>query len=289
MLTAHLPNLPEPIFAHQTSPVDLSSPVKALGSFLAALERGDAATMRRCLTINIPSAETDRFIGSRGFVIVFSDLNVKVKTRAGSAVVLEATYRWTSRAAPTTATEQVICNLRDGEWRIVGGNHMIGMLAQAAGGNKAALAAFEASRSRARAVSCQLNGKQLILSTLMYCQDYDEVFPPRKWVEPLVPYFRNREVLTCPLDPPGTVGYSLNPAVAGQPLSKIALMADTVVIYEGRGGKLNFRHDGKATVGFADGHCVLVDARQAMELVWTLDGKPPKRPARRTKPVPKRP
>ena len=40
------------------------------------------------------------------------------------------------------------------------------------------------------------------------------------------------------------------------------------MIYEGKNGKLDFRHEGKATVGFADGHAKLIDAQGAKKLRW---------------------
>lgn len=52
------------------------------------------------------------------------------------------------------------------------------------------------------------------------------------------------------------------------PVSKVPQPAATVMIYEGEHGKLNFRHDGKATVGFVDGHVKLVDAEAAKPLRW---------------------
>ena len=44
--------------------------------------------------------------------------------------------------------------------------------------------------------------------------------------------------------------------------------AETVMIYEGKNGKLDFRHNGRATVGFADGHVKLTDAEGAKKLRW---------------------
>ena len=41
------------------------------------------------------------------------------------------------------------------------------------------------------------------------------------------------------------------------------------MIYEGANGKLVFRHDGKACIGFADGHAKLVTAEGAKKLRWT--------------------
>jgi hypothetical protein len=52
-------------------------------------------------------------------------------------------------------------------------------------------------------VSCQSNLKQYSLGLLMYCQDYDECFPPMKFasqVHPRVmPYIKNDAIFSCPV------------------------------------------------------------------------------------------
>jgi len=40
------------------------------------------------------------------------------------------------------------------------------------------------------------------------------------------------------------------------------------MFYDGKDGKLDFPHDGKATVSFTDGHVTMVDAEGAKKLLW---------------------
>ncbi|MEN6301918.1 MAG: prepilin-type N-terminal cleavage/methylation domain-containing protein [Armatimonadia bacterium] len=65
---------------------------------------------------------------------------------------------------------------------------------------------FAKAREKARQASCQSNEKQIALSILMYCQDYDGRFSSQ-WTHPsvyycwpdlLVPYMKNTQVLRCP-------------------------------------------------------------------------------------------
>ena len=66
---------------------------------------------------------------------------------------------------------------------------------------------FAKAREKARQASCQSNEKQIALSILMYCQDYDGRFSPQ-WIKPeakyycwpdiLEPYMKNSQVLRCP-------------------------------------------------------------------------------------------
>jgi prepilin-type N-terminal cleavage/methylation domain-containing protein/prepilin-type processing-associated H-X9-DG protein len=78
---------------------------------------------------------------------------------------------------------------------------------------------FAKAREKARQTSCLSNCKQLALSALMYCQDYDEKFPgwcgfthdwadtpPPGWPNPfmvVMPYIKNMQILICPSDSGG--------------------------------------------------------------------------------------
>ena len=68
---------------------------------------------------------------------------------------------------------------------------------------------FARARAKARQTTCLSNVKQLMVSVLMYAQDYDEGFPARQgpsplpptWTYPteqLVPYVKNNQVFLCP-------------------------------------------------------------------------------------------
>jgi prepilin-type N-terminal cleavage/methylation domain-containing protein/prepilin-type processing-associated H-X9-DG protein len=69
------------------------------------------------------------------------------------------------------------------------------------------------ARARGYGAACTNNLRQLGQAVRVYCQDYDETFPPngvsyfheladldRLWIHPLRPYFRDPRVLHCPAD-----------------------------------------------------------------------------------------
>jgi prepilin-type processing-associated H-X9-DG protein len=122
----------------------------------------------------------------------------------------------------------------------------------------------------ARAVACLSNMKQICLGAIMFLQDYDEKFQLKatSYKKSIQPYIKNEAVFKCPADSSGAVSYAFNANLAGVAMAKIHAPAETVLIYEGKNGKLNFRHEGKASVGFADGHAKLVDAAGAKKLRW---------------------
>jgi prepilin-type processing-associated H-X9-DG protein len=108
------------------------------------------------------------------------------------------------------------------------------------------------------------------MGLMMFAQDWDEVFKLKAatYDKSVFPYVKNTAIFKCPSDESGKVSYSFNAALAGVNLSRVKLPAQTVLIYEGINGKLNFRHAGKAMVGFADGHCKLLTAAEAKKLRW---------------------
>ena len=66
---------------------------------------------------------------------------------------------------------------------------------------------FARAREKARTASCLNNAKQLTLGIMMYVQDYDETYPaaynyapvaPTTWVNPVMPYIKNSQVMSCP-------------------------------------------------------------------------------------------
>ena len=61
---------------------------------------------------------------------------------------------------------------------------------------------------------------------------------------------------------------TLNPAIGGVRANKVKSPKVTVVIYEGNEGKLNFKHNGKAAVAFADGRARMINKKQAKRLKW---------------------
>jgi prepilin-type processing-associated H-X9-DG protein len=67
--------------------------------------------------------------------------------------------------------------------------------------------------------------------------------------------------------------YAFNAALENLRLDQIPEPAATVLLYEGKEGKLDFRHDGKANVAFADGHVETIGPDDVKKLIWTPKGK----------------
>ncbi len=67
--------------------------------------------------------------------------------------------------------------------------------------------------------------------------------------------------------------YDFNAYLVEMAIKKIKEPARTVLIYEGQGGKLNFRHGGNATVVFVDGSAAMIGPEEAKNLIWNPKGK----------------
>lgn len=74
--------------------------------------------------------------------------------------------------------------------------------------------------------------------------------------------------MKCPLDRKRATSYSFNPAILNIAPQKISNPGLTVLAYEGHEGKFDFRHGGKAAVGFCDDRVKSVDTIQAKTLRW---------------------
>lgn len=112
--------------------------------------------------------------------------------------------------------------------------------------------------------------KQLGTAVLMFSGDnHDRIaFTAAGARRALRPYLKSEELWTAPDDPKGTMSYHFNPAMLGRSLSAVAAPAETVLLYEGKDGKLNFRYRGRAAVCFADGHAKLINRATATRLRW---------------------
>ncbi|MEP6756018.1 MAG: M56 family metallopeptidase, partial [Chthonomonadales bacterium] len=126
---------------------------------------------------------------------------------------------------------------------------------------------MQQARTEAKATSCVSNMKQAALSSIMYASDHKDMFPGKTvdLHKEFFPYSKNMTIFTCP----ETKKYfAFNTALIGKKLSSVKVPSNTVLFYEGSGGKYSFIHGGKTTIALADGHVVIADPKQATKFVW---------------------
>lgn len=120
------------------------------------------------------------------------------------------------------------------------------------------------------ATHCLSNVKQLALMQIMYSADYDDRFPLRdNWMDSTKEYRKGDDMLRCPSfswdesSPKNQYGYAMNQVMSGakatSPSADMPLLFDSINLARNASGTLDSlpdpaRHNGKNTIGYADGH-----------------------------------
>ncbi len=136
---------------------------------------------------------------------------------------------------------------------------------------KAVEAYMKAARDKERAAEgCANNLTALATASLILLQQHDHRYALNadSFQKFLDPYLPNRAVFRCPLDRKGGESYAFNAHLVGVLYAAIDDPSVVVAIYEGKDGRLRFKHDGKAGVAFADGHVKMVTEQEAKSLKW---------------------
>ena len=130
---------------------------------------------------------------------------------------------------------------------------------------------FQKAREKARLSACDSNVKQIELGMIQYTQDHNDMFPKSAaaYKDAVFPYLQSEQLFHCPSDQGGPVDYAMNTKLQGVSIDKIAHPDAVIAVYEGKNQTPNFRHDGKAVIGYADGHVEEVPESQAGSLKWT--------------------
>jgi hypothetical protein len=106
---------------------------------------------------------------------------------------------------------------------------------------------LRATLSRTTSVS---NLRQVGLALMMYCQDYDERYPPlrdpKETKELVMPYIKNEQIW---VDPNTKQPYGMNLDLSYRSQAEIEKPDETVMLFETAPGP-----DGMRAVGYADGH-----------------------------------
>ncbi len=271
---------------------DLTTPEQTIRSFIAAMFNGEVKKAVMCvfgatLDPRLDSLDADVKSqkakgGGQQDALKISAISVKMEGDSATAEV-----KYAPPVQQGMALEEKISLKRSGnDWKIVPLStvELAAIAGQMEGKPGAAMPPVTviassitnyqvlfAARERARTVSCLSNVKQISLAMLMYLQDYDEKFKLRadSYKAKLMPYCKNEQIFHCPADKSGAVSYSFNGNLQGVSMTALKFPAQTVMIYEGKNGKLEFRHNGMAIIGFADGHAKAMNALGATKLRWT--------------------
>ncbi len=257
---------------------DRSTPQAALVTFTKSLLAGDLELAARCVQNGAQSVYSDDlkelFTDN---MISFSLTDVVTETHDDTARISAHVSFKTKKPVSLTNDETEIINLArtDSNWKIVAPTES----AWVNGVNSKTLAVIAmrfANPSMIKKMDsdgvtqmCLSNLKQVSLATQMYLQDFDETFPPIKkdYKKMVAPYLKRPAVFFCPAAP--KTAYTLNTNLQGLKVKSVRMPRQTVLLYDGKKGKLEYRHDGRASVSFVDGHAKLVTPEEAAKVRWT--------------------
>lgn len=230
------------------------TPEATVQAFVDALNRGDLPAMAR------------QVAGKTRTDYPLSKWSASLKATVGLATVqgddahVEVDLALEdARAGTQRRHDTVRLHRENGDWRIVPTRQTdarefpsIGLIANIVTDDPR----FPLARQAASQTRCLSNLKQIGLATMLYANDHNDTLPkdPSRWKAALMPYVKNEGVFHCPDDPSGNVSYFLDPRVAGKSLVTIPAPAGTATVVEGTPKKTAFRHRGRASIAYADGH-----------------------------------
>jgi prepilin-type processing-associated H-X9-DG protein len=266
------------LVSHYAVAQDRSKPEATVRSFVSALEQGDMKQASACVSGarlgNDKMSQLERMIKSDPIKVDLSDVTSQVN---GSQAVVKAHFvlHPLHSANSQAGNTEVKLTSDTGTWLIVpdpsvmqnprGFDFVNGVAYMLTNPE-----IMEQSREAARRTTCLSNMKQLCLAVIMLANDNNEAFKlkPQSWHKRLMPYLRVTGIFHCPTDSKPGDSYAFNAKLAGIRLAKVRAPAETILLYEGSGGKLTFRHDGRAIVGFVDGHAKAINRTDAAKLRW---------------------
>ncbi len=142
------------------------------------------------------------------------------------------------------------------------------------------LPALAKAKSKAQAINCMNNMKQLSLAHIMYASENKDHFATADhWCDALKKYAPEAAVFVCPAERANhRCDYAFNAKLAGLDMKQVGSPSQTVLLFESEGGwnvsggeELAMkpgRHSGKVGVAFADGHVELVGESRLQTVKW---------------------
>lgn len=244
--------------AHQSSPSD------AFRKFIAAWNKHDLAAMA-ALTVN-GNAQYGKDFPTKGWPTLDID-SVKERVTGDIAkVTATLSVRSAAQTKPNSHAEVDMLKRINNRWLLLPDKNSNGMGAVAYMLSHKGSLGF--ALGSAQKVACLSNVKQIVTGFLMFANDHDDKLPTAaaSSQQAVAPYLRNADLWKCPQT--NRPAYAMNDKLAGHSLASIKLPAQTVMVYEGSNGKLDFRHDGAAAVGFCDGHAKMISRAGLAALRW---------------------
>jgi prepilin-type processing-associated H-X9-DG protein len=195
---------------------------------------------------------------------------MKIAANGDNANVTVTVKAEMANQKPHNETETVKLVRVNNDWLIVPSEESKGTVSSLASMTVNPSGIFARAKLAAKKTACLSNIKQLGVAVMIYLADHDDKYTmsASKLRSALDPYTKNEHLWFCPSGSKTVPAYSINTRLIGKSAEQIKDPANTVMLYEGSKGKLDFRHDGTAAVTFADSHAKMIKAADAKYLNW---------------------
>ena len=259
--------------------LDLSTPEKAVRAFTAEINAGNlsgAAAAVQGSSSKSVSAEFEREWRALVGGVKFALQDVLVQTGGSSASVsFELKYINPANGKSTAAPDRLHLRKERNDWKIrpgaadslsSGSLFTLSFVAMALADPEA----WPKARTAAESLLCMKNMRQVAEAALMFRRDNQGRFPAKAgdFRSSVARYLKPSDIPRCPQDKSSGESYQMNPRILGKRFNEIPIPEDTVMIFEGKAGRILFRHDRRAVVGFADGSVRIVNEAQSRTLRW---------------------
>lgn len=260
-----------------------SSPEKTIRAFVAALNAAqfedavryvdgkapnpDFTTLRQTWTRDKPSLSVSVLMsetkGNKAIVkatLTMHSTNQRAnrQTQTGNVALVRRNARWLLVPMSLAEVKNASVNPRTSE---ISWLTSMALMLQAP-------KAFEPQRQSAKIEACRSNLKQIALYAIMLEQKMGALkITPQNFKKELFPYIRTMEFFRCPAVSTGE-SYSFNGNLTNIKSAGMPNAPRIVMFYEGKNGQLDFRHDGKTNIAFADGHVQTISREEAKTLQW---------------------
>jgi len=264
---------------------DLSSPRATVHSFVSSINQYNFAQAAKCVEgAETEMSEAAKAIGNdwkkQDITLVLSDLRSSVD-KSDATVIVNVTILTKGKKKVLSAHESHLKLSRQAEdWKIVSDDSnlysefdVLSFMATVLKSSEESQKIYETAKGNAQLNSCRSNLKQISLALQMFVQDHNHVFAltSSSLKKELKAYVMADAVYYCPVvsgDDKKEPSYSFNNNLANITEASIKDPSKTIMLYEGTNGELNFRHNDKANVAFADGHVKSIGRKEAESLLW---------------------
>ena len=267
-----------PATAPPAQVIDSSTPDKAVQAFIAAFMSHDGKALVKLIA---DATETPELVKALTDMTTMSQVSVggsdfEVVQQGADAVVIYKLSFGPLGQTPQVTEDMVRLKQTPDGWRIVAAKGGVspsreGLTALA--GMIAKPEALLAQAKKSQIDPCGNNIRQIGLAVIMYSADNDDMLkfaPSQSEVKKAIaPYVTKGEDLwkCAGVDGPA---FSFNVKLAGHAFSEMDNPATFILLYEGKMGTVEYRHEGRAWICFGDGHVKLVGPDEIGKYLWAV-------------------